>query len=379
MEKRDGLATSGALLASLALDRALAGVLEARGAPGTGPASLETRIVRLLLRDTWTTTMSSSEHRDTVHVRYIRDGAFGLGEGAPIARYHEDAESARMALETARPVVLAGDPWRLETLLAASRQVLERQYAARAALDIALHDWIGKKLGTPLHRLLGLDPQAAPITSFSIGIATPEVTRRKVREAAAFPLLKVKVGLEADEATIEAVRSVTDKPLRVDANEGWPDRETAIRRIEWLATRGVELVEQPLPATRLEDAAWLRARSPIPLFADEACQSNADLPALAAGYHGVNLKLDKAGGIRETLRMIHTARGCGLQVMLGCMVSSSVSTTAAAQLSPLADFADLDGHLLLANDPYQGVDVRAGRLLLPDAPGLGLREREASA
>ncbi len=339
-------------------------------------ASLESRIVRLRLRDTWTTTMSSSAHRDTVHVRFARDGTFGLGEGAPIVRYHEDAAGTREAVEAARGLVLAGDPWRLESLLAGCFQVIGERYAARAALDIALHDWIGKRLGVPLHRLLGLDPQAAPSTSFSIGIDTPEVTRRKVREAAAFPVLKLKVGRDTDEATIEAVRGVTDKPLRVDANEGWPDRETAIRKIEWLAARGVELVEQPMPAALLDDAAWLRARSPLPLFADEACLRAADIPALAGSYHGVNLKLDKAGGIREALRMIHTARACGLQVMLGCMISSSVSTTAAAQLSPLADFADLDGHLLIANDPYEGVDVRDGRLVLPSGPGLGLRERE---
>jgi L-alanine-DL-glutamate epimerase-like enolase superfamily enzyme len=320
--------------------------------------------------------MSSSEHRDTVHVRFTRDGTVGLGEGAPIVRYHEDAAATRQALEGARPVVLAGDPWRLETLLAGSFRRLEGQYAARAALDIALHDWIGRKLGIPLHRLLGLDPQAAPITSFSIGIGTPEVTKRKVRDAAAFPVLKVKVGRDQDEATIEAVRSVTGKPLRVDANEGWHDRETAIRKIEWLASRGVELVEQPMPAALLDDAGWLRARSPIPLFADEACLRAADIPGLAGAYHGVNVKLDKAGSVREALRMIHTARACGLELMLGCMISSSVSTTAAAQLSPLADFADLDGHLLVANDPYEGVDVRDGRLILPSGPGLGLRERE---
>ena len=194
-----------------------------------------------------------------------------------------------------------------------------------------------------------------------------------MREAAEFPVLKVKVGLDTDEATIEAVRSVTGKPLRVDANEGWKDKETAIRKIEWLASKGVELVEQPMPAAMLEEAAWVRERSPIPVFADEACLRASSIPALAGAYHGVNVKLDKAGGLREALRMIHTARACGLKVMLGCMISSSASTTAAAHLSPLVDFADLDGHLLIANDPWEGVAVRDGRLVLPDRPGLGLR------
>lgn len=378
MKRRNWMAAAGALAAAAALPDRARGRATRRRAGGP-PDGLETEIVRLRLRHTWTTTMSSSEYRDTLHVRLTRDGVTGIGEGAPIVRYHEDAAGAQKALESARAVVLAGIPWRLDTLLGEAFRHLEGQYAARAALDIALHDWIGKKLGIPLHRLIGLDPAAAPITTFSIGIDDPETTRQKVREAEEFPVLKVKVGLDTDEATIEAVRSVTGKPLRVDANEGWKDKETAIRKIEWLAKRGVELVEQPMPAAMLEEAAWVRARSPIPIFADEACLRATSIPGLAGAYHGVNVKLDKAGGVREAVRMVHTARACGLKVMLGCMISSSASTTAAAHLSPLVDFADLDGHLLVANDPWEGVAVRDGRLVLPDRPGLGLRRREAKA
>ncbi len=380
MKRRDWMTAAG-VVAAAALHRRAG----AQGAPArhrraeAPPDGLETEIVRLRLRHTWTTTMSSSEHRDTLIARYTRDGVTGVGEGAPIVRYHENAADARQALEAARGPILAGDPWRLETLLGEAFRQLEGQYAARAALDIALHDWAGKKLGVPVYRLLGLDPAHAPLTTFSIGIDTPEITRQKVREAAEFPVLKVKVGLDTDEATIEAVRSVTGKPLRVDANEGWKDKETAIRKIEWLASKGVELVEQPLPAAMLEEAAWVRERSPIPVFADEACLRAASIPALAGAFHGVNVKLDKAGGLREALRMIHTARACGLRVMLGCMISSSASTTAAAHLSPLVDFADLDGHLLVANDPWEGVVVRDGRLVLADRPGLGLRRRKAKA
>jgi L-alanine-DL-glutamate epimerase-like enolase superfamily enzyme len=320
--------------------------------------------------------MSSSAYRDTLHLRYSRDGVTGTGEGAPIVRYHENAPDAAKAIDAVRAVVLAADPWRLETTLAEAFRTLEGQYAARAALDIALHDWVGQRLGVPVYRLLGLDPASAPITTFSIGIDTPEVTRQKVREAAEYPVLKVKVGLDTDEPTIEAVRSVTGKPLRVDANEGWKDKETAIRKIEWLASKGVELVEQPMAASMLDENAWVKARSPIPVFADEACLRATAIPGLAGAYHGVNVKLDKAGGIREAVRMIHTARACGLKVMLGCMISSSASTTAAAHVSPLVDYADLDGHLLVANDPWEGVAVRDGRLVLPDRPGLGLRRLE---
>jgi len=373
------MTAASAMAAAAALPgRAGAQPAPARRRRGAAPDGLETEIARLRLRHTWTTTMSTSEYRDTLHVRLTREGVTGVGEGAPIVRYHESAEEARRAVEAARTVILAGDPWLLETFLAETFRLLEGQYAARAALDIAVHDWIGKKLGIPVYRLLGLDPRDAPLTTFSIGIDTPETTRQKVREAAQFPVLKVKVGLDTDEATIEAVRSVTGKPLRADANEGWKDKETAIRKIEWLAARGVELVEQPMPAAMLDEAAWVSARSPVPVFADEACLRASSIPPLAGAYHGVNVKLDKAGGLREGLRMIHAARACGLKVMLGCMISSSVTTTAAAHLSPLVDFADLDGHLLVANDPWEGVAVRDGRLVLPDRPGLGLRIRKTT-
>ncbi|HXY40696.1 MAG TPA: dipeptide epimerase [Vicinamibacteria bacterium] len=375
MKRRDWMKAAGAAAGTAALERSAAAQVSA--ADAAGPSTLQTEVMRLRLRHAWTTTMSSSEYRDTLHVRFSRDGTTGLGEGAPIVRYHEDALGAQKALEAARPRVVAGDPWRLERLEAEVFPRLENQYAARAALDIALHDWTGQRLAVPLYRLLGLDPDAAPITTFSIGIDTPEVTRQKVREAAEFPVLKVKVGLATDEPTIEAVRSVTDKPLRVDANEGWKDKETALRKIEWLAGKGVEMMEQPLPAAMLEETAWIKARSPIPLFADEACLRASAIPGLVGAYHGVNVKLDKAGGIREAVRMIHVARACGLKVMLGCMVSTSVSTTAAAHISPLVDFADLDGNLLIANDPWDGVTVKEGRLRLPDRPGLGLRRRTA--
>ncbi len=370
MKRRDWLALTGALAGATALRP-----IDARGGDD---AELLVETLRLNLRHTWTTTMSSSEHRDTVLVRYRRDGVEGLGEGAPIPRYGEDAAGAMQALQGVRGLVQRADPWPLESLLGEAFAALEGQYAARAALDIALHDWIGRQLGAPLYRLFGLDPARAPLTTFSIGIDTPEATQQKVREAAEFPVLKIKVGLESDEATIDAVRAVTDKPLRVDANEGWNGKEDAVRKIEWLASRGVELVEQPLPAAMLEETRWVRERVSVPIYADEACGRSRDVPGLAEAYDGVNIKLDKAGGLREAVRMIHAARACGLGTMLGCMISSSVSTTAAAHLSPLVDFADLDGHLLITDDPFVGATVEGGRLVLPEGPGLGVRPRTDS-
>ena len=335
-------------------------------------AHLSTQIVRLKLRHTWTTVMSSSEYRDTLQVRLTRDGVTGVGEGAPIVRYQESAETARQAVESVRGLVEQADFWEFEKLMAEVFRRVPGQFAAKAGLDIALMDWIGQKLGVPLYRYFGLDPHDAPVTTFSIGIDTPEITRQKVREAAPYPILKIKVGLDTDEATIAAVRSVTDKPLRVDANEGWKDKEEAVRKINWLATQGVEFVEQPMPAEMIEETRWVRSRVHIPIIADEACGRASDIPKLKDAFDGVNIKLDKSGGLLEAYRMIQTARALGMRTMLGCMVSSSVTVTAAAHLSPLVDYADLDGNLLIANDPFHGVTVEKGKLVLPKGPGLGL-------
>jgi L-alanine-DL-glutamate epimerase-like enolase superfamily enzyme len=328
---------------------------------------------RLMLRHTWTTTMSSSEYRDTVQFQYRRDGITGYGEGAPIVRYQEFPEQAMKAIDAISGQIASGDPWMYRKFLAQVRRALgDRQHAAMAAVDIAVFDWLGKKLGLPLYRFLGLDPADAPITDFSIGIDTPEITRQKTREAADFPVLKVKVGLQTDEATIEAVRSVTNKPIRVDANEGWTDKEEAVRKINWLETQGIEYVEQPMPAHMIEETRYVRGKVHLPIFADEACTDIAMIPRLTEAYDGVNVKLDKSGGILEALRWIEVARAVNLKVMLGCMVSSSCTVTAAAHLSPLVDYADLDGNLLVANDPWLGVRVEKGKLLLPNGPGLGL-------
>jgi L-alanine-DL-glutamate epimerase-like enolase superfamily enzyme len=340
---------------------------------------IRTEVIRLKLQHTWTTTMSSSDYRDTLFVHYTRDGISGVGEGAPIIRYHEDALGGQKTVSAIDDLLTTADPLQFDKL---NRLILERvesEWAAKSAVDIAVLDWVGQKLGLPIHRLLGLDPKDAPVTTFSIGIDTPDATREKVKEAAPYLVLKVKVGLDSDEQTIAAVRSVTDKPLRVDANEGWKDREVAARKIEWLAKQNVEFIEQPMPADRIEDIAWLRERVSLPIIADEACLRPSDIPKLAQAYDGVNIKLDKAGGILQGYRMIQIARSLGLKTMLGCMVSSSVAITAAAQLSPLVDYADLDGNLLISNDPYEGVKVEDGKLVLPNAPGLGVRKRVASA
>jgi len=351
----------------------------ATAAPVAAPAPanrVELKTERLVLRHKWTTVMSSSDYRDTLHVAFTSGGITGRGEGAPIVRYKESAESARKAVESVKNLLEKGDPRHFFKILDEVFRRIDGEWAAKAAIDIALMDWTGKRLGIPLYRYFGLDPRDAPITTFSIGIDDPASTRQKVQEAEEFPVLKIKVGLDTDEATIEAVRSVTQKPLRVDANEGWKTKEEAVRKINWLEKQGVEFVEQPLPAAMIEETRWVRNRVHIPIIADEAALRAADVPKLADAYDGVNIKLDKTGGILGAYRMIVMAKSLGMKTMLGCMISSSVSISAAAHLSPLVDYADLDGHLLIANDPYEGVTVRRGRLILPDRPGLGLLPRK---
>lgn len=363
MTRRELIPASAAVLAAASLNAA------------TASSSVTPSITRLNLKHTWTTVMSSSDFRDTLQLEYRSGGIVGHGEGAPIVRYKESAESARKAVESIAPFLSSADPAHFAKV---EREVFSRiqgENAAKSAIDIALMDWTGKKLGIPLYRYFGLDPNDAPMTTFSIGIDKPESTKAKVEEAAEYPILKIKVGLDTDEATIAAVRAVTKKPIRVDANEGWTDRETAVRKINWLETQGVEFVEQPMPADRLEDIRWVRSRVHLPIIADESVLHAADIPKLRESFDGINVKLDKAGGVLEAFRMIEMAKALGMKTMLGCMVSSSCTVTAAAHLSPLVDYADLDGNLLIANDPWHGVTVRNGRLILPSGPGLGLTRR----
>lgn len=340
-------------------------------------ARFQVSVKRLMLRHTWTISRNSSDYKDNGFVRIVRDGVVGWGEAAPNVRYGESAEQTVAALKRARGAFESGDWLAYATMPERWTSAIGDQRCAGAALDMALLDWVGRKLNVPLYRLLGLDKNKVPVTSFSIGIDTPEAVQQKVKEAADFPVLKIKVGRDNDAEMIAAVRQVTDRPLRVDANEAWRDKETAIEKIRWLAGQRVELIEQPMPAAMIEDTAWLRQRAGIPIFADEAVSTSRDIPKLVDAYDGINVKLMKAGGVQEAMRMIHVARAMGMKVMLGCMIESSLAISAATHLSPAVDYADLDGHLLISNDPFAGPAVEHGKLILNDRPGLGAEERQA--
>ena len=330
--------------------------------------------IGLRLRHTFTIARSSKDIEPCVILRLEHDGLTGYGEAAPSERYGETAETV---MEFLKKVDLRGfrDPFDTEEILSAVDAIAPGNTAAKAAVDLALHDWIGRNLAMPLWKLHGLSVDRTPLTSFTIGIDSLAVIEQKVHEAEPYPILKVKVGVPNDEEIIRTIRRITDKPIRVDANEGWKSKEQAREKILWLEQQGVQFVEQPLSSRDLAGTAWLRSQVHIPLLADENVTRLSDIPRLKDAFDGINIKLMKCGGMREALRMIHTARSLNMKIMLGCMIESSVGISAAAQLSPLVDYADLDGNLLITNDPFVGVGLRDGKLILRDEPGLGVKER----
>ncbi len=333
----------------------------------------------LELRHAFTIANFSRTTTPAVMVEFEHEGVTGYGEAAMPPYLGESQASVAAFLARIDPALLA-NPFLLEDLLPAIDALAPGNTAAKAAVDIALHDWVGKQLGAPWHRIWGLDPAKAPVTSFTIGIDTPEMIRQKTREAAPYKIIKVKLGrgYDEDRAIINAIRDVTDKPITVDANQGWKQRDEALAMIEWVAGRGVVFIEQPMPKECPDDTAWLRERSPLPLIADENVQRLADVVKCRGVFDGINIKLMKCTGLREAHQMILLARALGLKVMLGCMTETSCAITAAAQLAPLVDWADLDGALLITNDLFDGMTLADGKIVLPDEPGIGVRKRGAA-
>ncbi|PIE03680.1 MAG: dipeptide epimerase [Acidobacteria bacterium] len=331
---------------------------------------LETKTLTLAHR--FTIARSSSDEKHNVFVKLEKDGITGWGEAAPNTRYQETPASSTRAIEG----ICQSLPENLLTytpVLNRIKDAVSGEYAAKAAVDMAVMDWVGKSLGLPLYKLWGLDPADIPATSMTIAIASPEEMKKRALEASEYHILKVKLGSGHDRELIDAIRSVSSQTIRIDANEGWRDREMAIREIEWLAARNVELIEQPMPASQEADMQWLKQRSPLPLIADEAFTTVNSIYNISECYHGINIKLMKCGGTLPARESICLARSLGLSIMLGCMIESSVAIAAAAHMAPLVDFADLDGNLLIDNDPFQGHKVENGAVLLAREPGLGVQ------
>lgn len=318
-------------------------------------------------------TLATSSRTTTpvmlTEIEYLGTTGYGEASMPPyLGESHETAIKFLSSVDLSR----FDNPFLMEDILDYVDKIMPGNYAAKASIDIALHDLTGKIAGMPVYRMLGLDPDKTPMTSYTIGIDTPEMIRLKVKEAEPYRVLKVKLGNERDREIVDVIRSETDKTLCVDVNQGWKDRVYALEMIHWLEEKGVVFVEQPMPKEQTDDLQWLTQNSPLPIIGDEAIQNLSDLIMYRDVYSGVNIKLMKCGGIRAAFNMIRTARSLGMKVMIGCMTETSCAVTAAAHLSPLADWCDLDGNLLIDNDPFKGLTIVDGKVTLPDRPGIGI-------
>lgn len=326
----------------------------------------------LKLRHVFTVATYSRTTTPDVQVEITYDGVTGYGEASMPQYLGQTVQSVTAFLQKV-DLSQFNDPFQLEDILAYVDSLSPADTAAKAAVDIALHDLVGKLLGAPWYKIWGLNKDKAPSTTFTIGIDTADVVKQKTRECAnQFNILKVKLGRENDKEMIETIRSVTDLPIAVDINQGWKDKEKAIDEIFWLKEHGIVMVEQPMPKEQRDDIAWLTEKSPLPIFADEAIQRLKDIKNVAGAYSGINIKLMKCTGMHEAWKMLNYARAIGMKVMVGCMTETSCAVSAAAQLSPAVDFADLDGNLLISNDRFKGMEVVKGKITLPDRPGIGI-------
>jgi len=329
------------------------------------------RPYELQLKHTFTVAFSSRTTTPVMLTEIEFENVIGYGE-ASMPPYL--GESHQTVTDFLRKVDLSQfkSPFLMEEILSYIDQIAPGNYAAKASVDIALHDLNGKLMKLPWYKIWGLNPAHTPNTSFTIGIDKPDVVREKTREAEPYKILKVKLGQGNDREMIKTVREITDKPLCVDVNQGWTDRSEALEMIHWLKDQGVVFVEQPMLKSAADDIAWLTQNSPLPVIADEALQTKADLFRVYGIYSGVNIKLMKCGGMRAAYTMISMARSLGMKVMVGCMTETSCAVTAAAQLSPLADWADLDGNLLISNDLFEGILIKDGKIVLPERSGIGI-------
>lgn len=326
----------------------------------------------LKLKHVFTVASFSRTTTPDVQVEIEYEGVTGYGEASMPPYLGQTVDSVMTFLSKVN-LEQFNDPFELEDILAYVDSLSPGDTAAKAAVDIALHDLIGKLLGVPWYKIWGLNREKTPSTTFTIGIDTPEVVREKTLEVAGqFNILKVKLGRENDKEMIQTIRSVSTLPIAIDANQGWKDKYYALDMIHWLKEQGIVMIEQPMPKEQLEDIAWVTQQSPLPVFADESLQRLSDVAALKGAFTGINIKLMKCTGMREAWKMVTLARALDMKVMVGCMTETSCAISAAAQFSPAVDFADLDGNLLISNDRFKGVEVLKGKITLSDLPGIGV-------
>ena len=350
-------------------------------APGgkSGKLNLTFRPYLLTLRHAFGVAGVTRTTTQSVQVEIEYEGVVGYGEASMPPYLSESTESV-LAFLARVDLTQFSNPFEIDDILTYVDGICENNAAAKASIDIALHDLVGKLIGQPWWKIWGLNKEKTPSTFYTIGIDAPDVVREKTKEALKFDILKVKLGRDkkSDREMIEAVRDVTDKPIAIDANQGWKDKVYALEMVEWLYERGIILIEQPMKKTKLDDIAWITERSPLPVIADESLQRLTDIPRLKGAFSGINIKLMKCTGMREAWKMLNLARALDMKVMVGCMTESSCAISAAAQLSPMVDWADLDGNLLVSNDIFDGVKTAPnGKLILSDKPGLGLTKLDA--
>ncbi len=361
------------MAAALAGTKSVPGIAALQGTNRSGKLKLSFEPYNLALKHVFTISGSSRTSTPVMLTRLEYDGVTGFGEASMPPYLGESQDTAGKFLSR---IDLSGfnDPFRMEDILDYVDGLDAGNTAAKASVDIALHDLVGKLMGQPWYKIWGLNPVNTPNTSFTIGIDTAEVVRQKVAEASAYKILKIKLGRENDREMVETIRSATKVPLAVDVNQGWKEKEKALEMIHWLKEMGIVMIEQPMPKSQIDDMAWLMERSPLPIFGDESVQRLPDVIKATGVYNGINIKLMKCTGMREAFVMAKTARSLGMKVMIGCMTETSCAVSAAAQLAPLAEFADLDGNLLITNDLFRGMEIKTGKITLNDLPGIGIRK-----
>jgi len=334
---------------------------------------LRFRPYTLELKHVFTIATSSRTTTPAMLTEIEYDGVVGYGE-ASMPPYLGESQEGAAAFLSKINLDKYENPFEMETILNDIDVIATGNPAAKASVDIALHDLVGKLMNQPWYNIWGFKKTTTPYTSFTIGIDKEDVVRQKTKEAAEYKILKVKLGRETDKMMIDTIRSVTDKPITVDVNQGWKDRSLALDMIHWLKERGVLLVEQPMPKEQMEDMAWLTERSPLPTFGDEAVQRLADVKKAHGVYNGINIKLMKCTGMREAHKMLTLARSLDMKVMLGCMTETSCAISAASHLAPMVEYADLDGAVLISNDVFDGTKILDGRVTLTDRPGIGVKK-----
>ncbi len=374
MKRRDFLRTTalGAAMAVAPISFSALGNATKKKATRSGHLNLSFEPYELRLRHAFNLARSQRTTTPDVQVRLEYDGLIGYGEASMPPYLGESVESVCSFLNRL-DLGQFTDPFRIEDIHNYMDSVAPNNRAAKASVDIALHDLLGKIMGQPWYKIWGLNPDKCPNTSFTISYdADPKEMNAKIDETAPYKVIKIKMGLDHDKELVEAIRARTNVPICVDANQGWDSKEKALEMCHYLADKNCLFVEQPMDKARIDDTAWLRERSPLPIIADEFLQRLPDVRRAAGVYDGINIKLMKSTGMHEAYKMAVQARAMGMKIMLGCMTETSCAVTAAAQLAPMVDWADLDGNLLIVNDRFDGIKIVNGKVTIPDRPGIGV-------